>query len=262
MTLKYFYEKRYRRTDGNVYVKRYSRSFPLGAREELSQPPEDRKPSNAQEASMSRARSTVRLLAFCNPQLTGLLTLTFRENVTDEDIAAKAFKAYRDEVRRLYPGWQYLGVKEYQKRGAIHYHLLVNFCPGQVHRPLWDNPHQQQSSLWEPGISDYRIIKGDDKWATELYLLKYLTKNKQRLFRHYYVRSRNLEKVEPTLLPYREPMHPLATNIFVENISINNVVNFQVMTYNYKYKGKTPKEIRRNAGLNGLSPYYRRRKDQ
>lgn len=242
---KYFYEKRYRRKDGTVLVKRFSRSFPLGAKEVTDEPSANKKTSNAREASLSRARSNVRLLSFCNPQLKGLLTLTFQDNVSDEDQAARAFKAYRDEVRQLYPGWQYLGVKEYQKRGAIHYHLLVNFCPEQVHWPLWNNPYQQQSKLWRFGISDYRLIKGDEKFSTELYLLKYLTKNKQRLFRQYYVRSRNLEKVEPVYYPTKEPMHPLAVNLFVENITVKDIVKFQVLTYNYKYKPITAKELRR-----------------
>lgn len=232
--MKYFYQKSYRRSDGETYVKRYSRSFPLG--KEVDKSP-DSHGSNVRESSVSRARSKVRLIAFCNPQLTGLLTLTNADCPT-EAVANARFDAYRRRVAKIYPNWQFLGVKELQKRGSIHWHLLVNFCPAQVHRPLWDNPNQQQSDLW-PYISDFQWIQGDDGWRTELYLLKYITKESSKLFRSYYVRSRNLQSIEPRYFDTQEPIHPLAENVYrthIENKSDSMLAGFEILEYTYNIK--------------------------
>lgn len=225
--MKYFYEKRYYRSDGEVYTKRYSRSFPLG---KLTNTYTEPVGTNVSEASASRAKSRVRLLAFSNPDLEGLLTLTFRGIPTEEE-ASIAFANFRKKVSRSYKGFKFLGVRELQKRGSIHYHLLVNFCPGQSVSP--NNPRKWISTLWQYGFSDYSPIVGDDKWQTELYLLKYLGKENQKLFKAHYVRSRNLLEIEPRHFDTKEPLHPLAKNIFATNISNNFVANFQILEYTY-----------------------------
>jgi len=123
----YFYQKSFFRSDGCVYVKRYSRSFERG---KVVPRYDEKVGTNVKEATLSRARSRVRLLAFSNPQLVGFLTLTFKDNITDEIIANHLFDLYRRRVAEFYKPikWQFLGVHEYQKRGAIHFHLLVNFA--------------------------------------------------------------------------------------------------------------------------------------
>lgn len=244
----YFYEKRYyRRHDSQVYAKRYSRSFEYGQDPESDQSElgDDldqlslgdyaeslKRPSNAIEASISRARSNVRILAFSNPQLNGLLTLTFAD-IPSEEVAARRFKVFQKKVSRHYQGWQFLGVKELQKRGSIHYHLLVNFCPEQVHKPLSNRPLQQQSALWTYGISDFRPIKGDENFQTQLYLLKYLTKGAAKLFKQYYVRSRKLNKPIVWHIQERRPFPMNAENIFTTLISNNYVDSFEVTEYTY-----------------------------
>lgn len=241
----YFYEKRYKRKDGRTYVKRYSRSFPLGR--EVEQGQEDRK-SNVAEASVSRARSKVRLLAFSNPDLLGFLTLTFRGVPTEEE-AQECFKQFRDRVSKAgYKNFKFLGVKELQKRGSIHYHLLVNYCPGLTASP--NNPGKLICPEWIYGFSDYDVLKGDDGFQVELYLLKYMTKLKTKLFKSYYVRSRNLDEIKPQYSPYREPIHPLAENIFSTMCGNKNMEFFLVQEYNYDIHTNK----RRNANANQLKP--------
>jgi len=230
----YFYEKRFHRRDGEVYVKRYSRSFPLTQPVALDSAVP--KFSNVGEASASRAKSKVRYLAFCNPQLIGLLTLTFRD-IPTEEVAQARFKEYRRQVGRQFPGWQFLGVRELQKRGSIHYHLLVNFCPGETFSP--NNHHKRISSLWQYGFSDYSLIRGDDRWRTELYLLKYLAKDKIKLFKSYYVRSRKLNTIEPRYYDTREPLHPLADNVYLTTIKPKkDMESFTIMEYTYSINRK------------------------
>jgi len=230
--VKYFYEKRYFRNDGTVYVKRYSRSFELGKTVPQYKTTVG---TNITEASASRAKSKVRLLAFCNPQLIGLLTLTFKDNISDETEAHRRFDLYRRKVAYSYPKWEFLGVKELQKRGAIHFHLLVNYCPGLSPSP--NNPRKNISLLWTDGFSDYQVLKGDDQWRTELYLLKYLGKDKVKPFSTYYVRSRGLNDIEPRLYDTQEPMHPLAENIWTTHIKNDFVDNFEILEYTYTIKG-------------------------
>lgn len=235
----YFYEKRYYRPDGEVYVKRYSRSFEYGKKLELDYEvmiPEARE-SNSSEASASRARSRVRILAFSNPDLIGLLTLTFRDCPTELE-AQTRFKAYMRKVRKNYAGFKYLGVRELQARGSIHYHLLVNFCPFLAPSP--NNPKKRISTEWHDtyGFSDYTLIKGDDKWRTELYLLKYLGKTKVKLFNDHYVRSRNLDEIAPRYHDARLPINVNYTHIFHTDISNKYVDSFQIVEYTYNITKK------------------------
>lgn len=226
--MRYFYEKRYRRRDGEVYVKRYSRSFPLDRPVEVTD--EDRH-SNVSEASASRARSKVKLLAFSNPQLVGLLTLTFSGTPTEEE-CVKRLDQFRRKVARHERGWQYLGVPELQKRGVLHFHLLVNFCPDM--QPSPNNPRKRISAAWDWGFSDYEVIKGDNRWRTELYLLKYLGKEQTKLLSTYYVRSRGLNEVEPVYYNTREPLHPLAENVWSTRIKAKKgLEGFTITEYTY-----------------------------
>lgn len=236
----YFYEKRYYRPDGEVYVKRYSRSFPLREEKELSEDSSrlpgsgSLNPDGVISASISRARSRVRILAFSNPDLTGFLTLTQRDCPSEEE-SNRRFKVWIRKVSRHHEGFKYLGVKEYQKRGSIHWHLLVNFCPDGV---LSRKQGHLNCASWSYGFSDYSPLEGDDNFRLELYLLKYLTKGVERLFKSYYVRSRNLNEIIPHYLATQESIHPMAVNIFYRCISNKYVDNFEVFEYNYNVTKK------------------------
>lgn len=254
---KFFYEKHFIRSDGTVFVRQYSRSFEYGddinpfsgeiiepeitlEQLDLDFDSDDNDSDiennfNSITSSISRARNKVKILAFSNPDLVGLLTLT-NADCPSEDEALLRFKNFRETVKRAgYTDFKFLGVKELQKRGSIHWHLLVNYCPGETVSP--HNVKKRICSLWKFGFSDYQLIKGDDKWRTELYLLKYMSKNHLKLFRQYYVRSRNLDLIEPVNSPISHPVPPQAENLWISEISNNFVDNFVITDYtiNYKY---------------------------
>lgn len=253
---KFFYEKHFIRSDGRVFVRQYSRSFEYGddinpfsgeiiepdttpEQLELGFDPEEidddtKNNSNSIASSISRARNKVKILAFSNPDLVGLLTLT-NADCPSEDEALLRFKRFRESVKRAgYTDFKFLGVKELQKRGSIHWHLLVNYCPGESVSS--NNSLKRVCSLWKFGFSDYQVINGDDKWRTELYLLKYMTKDHLKLFRQYYVRSRNLDLIEPVNSPFSHPIPPQAENVWVSEISNNFVDKFIVTDYTISYK--------------------------
>jgi len=227
----YYYEKRFRRDDGETFVKRYSRSYNFGAKKQPVQFSSDSaSASGGQESqdvstgtkqgnssalsSASRAISRLKYLAFCNPDLKIFLTLTQRENISDEGIASSRFDNFRRLVKLTYPDFQFkfIAVKEYQKRGSIHWHILTNFFPFVSVSP--NNPKKLVCDLWEYGFTDVKVLKGDDSFRPELYLLKYFTKESQKLFKQKYSCSRNLVRIEPRYIFDRLPIHPLATNIF------------------------------------------------
>jgi hypothetical protein len=59
-------------------------------------------------------------------EATVLLTLTYHENQTDLDLAWKHFAAFNRKMKQRYADrWQYVCVPEYQKRGAVHFHLAI-----------------------------------------------------------------------------------------------------------------------------------------
>ncbi len=80
------------------------------------------------EYSLRRARTEVRRLINSNPDLIKFITLTFKENIINLDIANRDFKIFIQRLRRYYQNFnfKYIAVVEFQKRGAVHYHMISN----------------------------------------------------------------------------------------------------------------------------------------
>lgn len=76
--------------------------------------------------SINRTKTEIRRLVNSNLQLNKFLTLTFADNITDLKIANRIFNKFVMRMMYKYPDFQYLAVPEFQKRGAVHYHLLCN----------------------------------------------------------------------------------------------------------------------------------------
>ena len=150
--------------------------------------------------SLNRARKIVIRTINSNPCLDKFLTLTFEENITDLDYSNNEFKKWIDRVnykvfktkKRV---MKYVAVIEFQKRGAIHYHVLCNL-------PYIDS--NELAKVWGHGFIRLNKIKGDIKrfGSTECdnvgaYVCKYMTKDNDdpRLEgRNCYLMSRNLDK--------------------------------------------------------------------
>ena len=65
-------------------------------------------------------------------------SLTFAENVSDVVRADAYYRAFVRRLRRLYPQTQYIAVREFQERGAMHYHFAVShYIPIETMRRLW-----------------------------------------------------------------------------------------------------------------------------
>lgn len=125
------------------------------------------------------------------------ITLTFAENITDIETAQTRFKYFVDKVRRVKKDFKYLCITEFQKRGAIHYHLLCNISidDTKLIYSQEDNPKFKHIKYWNDGYTSVEVVKKDAKKIIG-YIAKYMTKDiDDRLFnRHRYFYSRNLTK--------------------------------------------------------------------
>lgn len=125
------------------------------------------------------------------------ITLTFGKNIQDVKFANKRFKYFIDKVRRVKPDLKYLCITEFQKRGAIHYHLLtnINIKDSSLIYSQEDNPKFKHIKFWNEGFDSIEVMKGDVKKIIG-YISKYMTKDiDNRLFSHRrYFYSQNLQQ--------------------------------------------------------------------
>ena len=125
------------------------------------------------------------------------ITLTFEKNITDVQKANKQFRYFIDKIRRVKKDFKYLCITEFQKRGAIHYHLLtnININDDTLMYTQNDNKNFRHIKYWHNGFNSVEILKGDTKKVIG-YISKYMTKDiDDRLFsKHRYFYSQNLIK--------------------------------------------------------------------
>lgn len=125
------------------------------------------------------------------------ITLTFAENEQNIESANRKFRYFVDKVRRVKKDFKYLCIPEFQKRGAIHYHLLTNVSTSddKLIYSQSDNPKYKHIKYWNLGFDSIEVIKGDIKKIVG-YISKYMTKEiDNRLFGHRrYLYSNNLDK--------------------------------------------------------------------
>jgi hypothetical protein len=136
--------------------------------------------------SARRAKTRVRRLVK-SMGCDSLLTLTYRENMTDLALSKAHLKEFVRRMRRVIPGFAYVAAWEQQQRGAWHVHLAVHRLPKQlpasngvkvkswnIVRAVW------RSVVGELGGNiDERKRKARSKFsASKLagYLSKYMTK--------------------------------------------------------------------------------------
>lgn len=172
------------------------------------------------------------------------ITLTFAENVTDIDYANKKFSYYVDQVRRVYKDFRYLCIPEFQKRGAVHYHLLTNIdvdselIPRRPNKKLYNKTDRNYKEIefydlkyWNEGFSSAEMMSGDPKKVVG-YISKYMTKDiDDRLFGHRrYFYSRNLEIPKESFVDMDDPKH---LEFFQKKIQGKEVIYNREYTNNY-----------------------------
>lgn len=122
-----------------------------------------------------------------------LLTLTYRENMNDYNKAYDDFRKFIMRVEYRYKmSLKYLRVIELQKRGAIHFHVVI------FNSDFLNIPYNELYKIWSHGAIHVRKIEVmDDLTADKIgnYLGKYLSKSKEiARNKNIYSTSRNLKR--------------------------------------------------------------------
>lgn len=157
-----------------------------------------------------RARNEVKRLVLTNfDKKSKFMTLTFRDNLTDVEAANKCFKNYVKYINRVLnrkskPNMRYVAVIEFQKRGAIHYHMICDLM-GFPAKKLWE--------LWKSATKEYdggvdikniRQVDNVGAYITK-YMIKDLEKVDDRLIgKKVYQRSQKLEAPKQLVLDLRK----------------------------------------------------------
>lgn len=116
--------------------------------------------------TLSRAKSKVRRVVNANPHLNKFLTLTFAENLQAFEIARYEFDKFIKRLKTRFGSVQFVEVPEFQKRGAIHFHMVCNLPYVDVN---------ELAKIWGNGfLKINRIDNIDDLGA---YITKYMTKD-------------------------------------------------------------------------------------
>lgn len=165
------------------------------------------------------------------------ITLTFKENITDIVYANKIFNAWVSNVRKLKKDFKYIAVPEFQKRGAVHYHILSNLGKENTNIIIPQKERTEKTKdlttlfdvkYWSRGFARVDFIKGDYKKIYS-YICKYMTKDiDDKLFgKHRYFNSQNLNKPREEFLDLfneRDLKH------------FNDIINNSSIDYSSQYK--------------------------
>lgn len=132
------------------------------------------------------------------------ITLTFKENITDIAYANRIFHAWVVNVRKIKKDFKYVAVPEFQKRGAVHYHVLSNLGKNDSGIIMPQKSRTEKTKdittlfdvkYWSRGFARVDFIKSDYKKIYS-YICKYMTKDiDNKLFgKHRYLSSQNISK--------------------------------------------------------------------
>jgi len=159
------------------------------------------------------------------------LNLTFAENITNIQKANYAFTKFKQRLDYEITGGKksylkYAGVIEFQKRGAVHYHIIF------FNMPFIKNVYDKMRKIWGKGHIIINAIK--DLQTVASYICKYMTKSEvdERLLgqKSYFTSKGLLKPVE------------ILDRGKIENI-INNIPEF-IKPYENKFKSDFCEEIK------------------
>lgn len=204
-----------------------------------------------EKRNLARTRNTLISYASENEdKFYSFITLTFSDNekckkntkidICDIGQANKLFSVWRTQIQRKYPNFAYICVPEYQKRGAVHYHLLTSLRCGveipakepiqtyNTQKKRYYNLEYYDIPFWNYGYSTaFDITNTDDNFNLSLYITKYLYKDiDNRLFgRQKILKSNNLRK--PTEVFCNSPTYEQAIKFLKEKGYLINQYEFQ-----------------------------------
>jgi len=181
-----------------------------------------------------RARNNLRRLVNSNigqwedengkPCIPFFVSLTFAENITDLDYAHKEFTNYTKRLNYLLFGVnkskiKYIAVTEFQKRGAVHYHIIYFNLPEEIGLAEFERTERVLADTWGHGWVDVKPIT-DNYQKVVGYMVKYLNKawvDKRLWNKKKYFSSKGLKK--PLAITHDELIKKLMmSSLFTQNL--------------------------------------------
>lgn len=201
---------------------------------------EKQEPKAIELKNINRSKFQLQRLVKCNEQdFKTFITLTFSDNVTCIDEANKKFHIWRTKIQSIKKDFKYVCVPEFQKRGAVHYHLMTNleidkeyeyFRRGKQNKvkliiPQEGKNTQYDVKYWPYGFTSIFNLKDINVIG---YITKYMTKDiDNRLWgKRRYLYSNNLNKPIEHLIDYN--------NLNEFKYFINNMTNLELV-FEQKY---------------------------
>lgn len=192
----------------------------------------EKKKNEIELKNIIRSKLECQRLAKCNSkEWKTFITLTFEKNIIDINSANISFKCFIYKVKRIFKEFKYICIPEFQKRGAVHYHLLTNIDINNTKLIYCqeDNNYFKHIKYWNEGFNKVDILNNDIKKIIG-YISKYMTKDiDNRLFNHHrYFYSRNLIKPKINYINLDDSKHLDYLNNLLKNKKIvykNNYLN-------------------------------------
>ena len=165
----------------------------------------------------------IRRLVDCNyDDKSSFLTITFKENITDVKLAHNEFEKFMKRLKRYLKRTKikYIATWERQKRGAVHYHII-----------LFDVPFMdvnKMEEIWGNGfVKINQIAKSVKQWEVGVYLTKYFVKDidKKERYSNAYSKSRGL--IEPN--EYKQKLDLDAVNDILLNNEVLHIKKFKAI---------------------------------
>lgn len=144
-----------------------------------------------------RSRTTLKRLVEANAQAFGeipkFFTFTFAENIENLTEAHDFWRLYQKRLRHFFgKSFKYIAVPEFQKRGAVHYHVIY------FDMPYVENMKEIFSDLWTFGFFKIEAITDIEKVTK--YIIKYISKGNtdMRMYkrRTFYTSQKLLRPIE------------------------------------------------------------------
>lgn len=185
--------------------------------------------------SMQRTRNNLKNLILCNlDKFNSFVTLTYSNNQEDLDRAYKDihkfFRRWRIASKKNNEELYYIAVYEFQKRGAIHFHILTSL---EIDTPLLPKREAKRVRSkgkcltldvydipdWEHGYSTAIALDKSIPTRVVNYLGKYLTKDISHHLagKRKILQSKNLRRPFETLLNNAEDIESIKSDIQSEH---------------------------------------------
>lgn len=158
------------------------------------------------------------------------ITLTFKDNVTDIELANKKFKVWITRMKELKKNFKYICIPEFQKRGAVHYHVLTNLSIKNDINIITlqkDKKNMYDVRHWNYGFTSVFDLEGYNVIG---YISKYMTKDiDNRLYGHRrFLSSTNLKKPIAEYLNLRNNDRHIS---YFNNLIANGEIKFSNTYY-------------------------------